>query len=107
MVPMRLRGRSPHHSGFSACRGPAGLAPAGLLREDDMRVIRDADLPMVERKETQREGRFIEKTFLQGEPGRPDNFKFYMVQQFGDFYSPRHRHNFEQIRLPARWDDEL
>jgi hypothetical protein len=64
-----------------------------------MRVIRDADLPMVERKETQREGRFIEKTFVQGEPGRPDNFKFYMVQQFGDFYSPRHKHNFEQVRL--------
>jgi hypothetical protein len=64
-----------------------------------MRVIRDAELPMVERKETQREGRFIEKTFLQGEPGRPDNFKFYMVQQFGDFYSPRHKHNFEQVRL--------
>jgi hypothetical protein len=64
-----------------------------------MRVIRDAELPMVERKETQREGRFIEKTFIQGEPGTPDNFKFYMVQQFGDFYSPRHKHNFEQVRL--------
>lgn len=64
-----------------------------------MRVIRDSELPMVERKETQREGRFIEKTFIQGNPGSPDNFKFYMVQQFGDFYSPRHKHNFEQVRL--------
>ncbi len=64
-----------------------------------MRVIRDSELPMVERKETQREGRFIEKTFIQGKPGTPDNFKFYMVQQFGDFYSPRHKHNFEQVRL--------
>jgi len=64
-----------------------------------MQVIRDAELPMVERKETQREGRFIEKTYLQGRPGTPDNFKFYMVQQFGDFYSPRHKHNFEQVRL--------
>jgi len=64
-----------------------------------MRVIRDSELPMVERKETQREGRFIEKTFLQGRSGAPDNFKFYMVQQFGDFYSPRHKHNFEQVRL--------
>jgi hypothetical protein len=64
-----------------------------------VRVICNADLPMVERKETQREGRFIEKTFLQGTEGAPDNFKFYMVQQFGDFYSPRHKHNFEQVRL--------
>jgi hypothetical protein len=67
-----------------------------------MRVIRDADLPMVERTETQREGRFIEKTFLKGTPGTLDNFKFYMVQQFGDFYSPRHKHNFEQIRLQLK-----
>ena len=22
-----------------------------------------------------------------------------MVQQFGDFHSPRHKHNFEQVRL--------
>ena len=64
-----------------------------------MRIIRDSELPMVERKETQREGRFIEKTFLQGPAGAPDNFKFYMVQQLGDFYSPRHKHNFEQVRL--------
>jgi hypothetical protein len=64
-----------------------------------MQVIRGSELPMVERKETQREGRFIEKTFLEGTPGAPDNFKFYMVQQFGDFYSPRHKHNFEQVRL--------
>jgi hypothetical protein len=64
-----------------------------------MQVIRGSELPMVERKETQRDGRFIEKTFLEGPPGAPDNFKFYMVQQFGDFYSPRHKHNFEQVRL--------
>ena len=64
-----------------------------------MIVIRGSELPMVKRKETQREGRFIEKTFLKGTAGTPDNFKFYLVQQFGDFYSPRHRHNFEQVRL--------
>src|SRR5262249_33046667 len=67
-----------------------------------MRVIRDVELPMVERTETQREGRFVEKTFLKGTPGTLDNFKFYMVQQFGDFYSPRHKHNFEQIRLQLK-----
>jgi hypothetical protein len=64
-----------------------------------MQVIRDSELPMVERKETQRVGRFVEKTFVQGHPGAPDNFKFYVVQQFGDFFSPRHKHNFEQVRL--------
>jgi hypothetical protein len=96
---MQLRGTARRGAGFSACRRTATVSVCSRLRENNMRVIRDAELPMVERKETQREGRFIEKTFIQGEPGTPDNFKFYMVQQFGDFYSPRHKHNFEQVRL--------
>ncbi|MDB5841676.1 MAG: hypothetical protein JWQ23_3628 [Herminiimonas sp.] len=64
-----------------------------------MQIVHSAEKPMVERKDTQREGRFIEKTFLKGERGTKDNFKFYMVEQFGDFYSPRHKHNFDQIRV--------
>lgn len=67
-----------------------------------MQVVRASELPMVERAVTQREGRFIEKTLLQGKPGFVDNFKFYLVEQFGDFYSPRHKHNFEQIRVQLR-----
>lgn len=37
---------------------------------------------------------------LKGEPESPDNFMYILGRQDGDFFMPRHRHNFEQIRLP-------
>lgn len=41
---------------------------------------------------------------LKGEPGAPDNFMYILGRQDADFWMPRHRHNFEQIRLPLRGD---
>jgi hypothetical protein len=35
---------------------------------------------------------------VEGEPGALDNFQLSFGQMGGDFNSPRHRHNFEQIR---------
>jgi hypothetical protein len=40
------------------------------------------------------------KYLLKGEPSSPDNFLWILGRQEGDFRMPRHRHNFEQIRLP-------
>jgi len=37
---------------------------------------------------------------LKGEPDAPDNFMYILGRQDGDFFMPRHRHNFDQIRLP-------
>ena len=39
------------------------------------------------------------KRLLQGSPGAPDNFEFSIVRTAGDYYTPRHRHNFDQVRL--------
>jgi hypothetical protein len=44
---------------------------------------------------------------LKGEPGSPDNFMYILGRQDTDFWMPRHRHNFEQIRLPLRGDMNL
>jgi hypothetical protein len=41
---------------------------------------------------------------LKGEPDSPDNFMYILGRQDADFWMPRHRHNFEQIRLPIRGD---
>jgi len=41
---------------------------------------------------------------LKGEPNSPDNFMYILGRQDTDFWMPRHRHNFEQIRLPVRGD---
>ena len=39
---------------------------------------------------------------LKGDPASPENFMYILGRQDGDFAMPRHRHNFEQIRLPIR-----
>jgi hypothetical protein len=37
---------------------------------------------------------------LKGEPGSPDNFMYVLAAQRAEWSMPRHRHNFDQIRLP-------
>lgn len=44
---------------------------------------------------------------LAGDPDSPDNFMYILGRQDTDFWMPRHRHNFEQIRLPLRGDMNL
>ena len=39
------------------------------------------------------------KRLLQGSPGSPDNFELSIVRTAGDYFTPRHRHNFDQVRL--------
>jgi len=39
---------------------------------------------------------------LRGTDGTPENFMYILGRQDRDFFMPRHRHNFDQIRLPLR-----
>jgi hypothetical protein len=41
------------------------------------------------------------------EPQSPENFRYILGRQDTDFYMPRHRHTFEQIRLPIVGDMNL
>jgi hypothetical protein len=49
-------------------------------------------------------GSILFKHLMKGEAESPDNFMFILGRQDGDFQMPRHRHNFDQIRLPIRGD---
>ena len=46
-----------------------------------------------------RGGTFHFRNLAEGEEGSVDNFKLTVGRSSADFYSPRHRHNFEQIRF--------
>ena len=46
-----------------------------------------------------RQGTIEFKCLLQGEERSPDNFEFSLVQTRGQYHTPRHRHNFDQVRL--------
>jgi hypothetical protein len=52
-----------------------------------------------------RGGTFHFRNLMEGEEGSVDNFRLGMGRSSADFYSPRHRHNFEQIRFV--FDGEL
>src|SRR5438105_2837388 len=45
-----------------------------------------------------RSGRIEFKRLLQGQEGTPGNFELSLVRSGGDYFTPRHRHNFDQIR---------
>lgn len=38
-------------------------------------------------------------TVLTGDPGEPDNYRMVVVRQDGSVYTPRHKHNFDQLRM--------
>lgn len=45
-----------------------------------------------------RQGTFRHRTLATGEPGTPGNFILELVRTTNDFFSPRHKHNFDQFR---------
>jgi hypothetical protein len=63
-----------------------------------MKIVQADQLPL-ERGLEYRGGMFHFRRVLEGEPGTIGNFQLSLGQSSGDFYSPRHRHNFEQIRF--------
>jgi hypothetical protein len=69
-----------------------------------MKIVHADTVPVTERKDRQRQGRFIERRLLEGEEGSIDNFQFTLVNTGGDFFSPRHRHNFDQFRFQIEGD---
>ena len=69
-----------------------------------MKIVQADTVPVTERKDRQRQGRFIERRLLEGDEGSVDNFQFTLVSTGGDFFSPRHRHNFDQFRFQIEGD---
>ena len=64
-----------------------------------MQLIRNQDTPIKTRGINHRVGSFRYKELGEGEPGTPSNFNLRMVWSQTDFFSPRHRHNFDQVRV--------
>jgi hypothetical protein len=66
------------------------------------RVINVEDVPMVERPNI-REGTLRSRRLLTGEPGTPGNFSL-QLSSTPTYFSPRHRHNFDQVRYQLAGD---
>ena len=63
-----------------------------------MRIVQGEELQW-ERGLEYRGGIFHFRRLMEGEPGTIDNFQLSLGRMSGGFYSPRHHHNFEQIRF--------
>lgn len=64
-----------------------------------MRIVHADDVPYKKPNTNHREGDIAFKRLMQGAPGGIRNFEFLIAKTGGRFFGPRHRHNFEQIRL--------
>jgi hypothetical protein len=62
-----------------------------------MQIVQTDEIPL-KRGLEHRGGIFHGRIMVEGTPGTLDNFQVSFGQMGGDFNSPRHRHNFEQIR---------
>ena len=71
-----------------------------------MKVARIDELPEILRTEGQRPGTFRSKHLAEGEPGTPGNFSLVMGTNADGRNSPRHRHNFEQIRYQLEGSED-
>jgi hypothetical protein len=63
-----------------------------------MKLVQGDEVPLLRGLEY-RGGMFHSRRVLEGEAGNIDNFQLSIGVSQGDFYSPRHHHNFEQIRV--------
>ncbi len=63
-----------------------------------MNIVQGDQQPISESTSV-REGTLRKTHLLAGTEGSPGNFRFGLGHQIGDFYSPRHRHNFDQWRF--------
>jgi hypothetical protein len=61
-------------------------------------VVNITDVPVVERNHA-RAGLFHSQSLLHGPEGTPENFYLQLSHLHNDFFSPRHRHNFDQVRV--------
>jgi hypothetical protein len=66
-----------------------------------MRIAHGRDLPFVPFS-THRVGRIENKRLLSGTEGAPDNYELSLVLIEGEYSTPRHRHNFDQLRIMLR-----
>ena len=64
-----------------------------------MQIAHGDEVPIVCDGGGVRTGKVGKQFLLMGDPASPGNFKFGLFHQYGDFYSPRHRHNFCQFRV--------
>lgn len=69
-----------------------------------MKIVQGDEIAVSTDATNVRGGELKKRILLTGEVNTPGNFKMGLFSQTGDFYSPRHRHNFDQFRFQLEGD---
>ena len=64
-----------------------------------VQIVHGARMPWGENLASHRQGGMAHKVLFEGEEGSPDNFVWVLADEGADYYSPRHRHAWDQVRL--------
>lgn len=64
-----------------------------------MDIIDTAEMPWGENLAAQRAGGMAHKRLFEGEEGSPDNYLLVLARESSDYFSPRHRHAWDQVRF--------
>ncbi len=64
-----------------------------------MDVVHAAEMPWGESLVAHRKGGIAHKVLFEGEEGSPDNYLLVVAREASTYYSPRHRHAWDQVRL--------
>ncbi len=64
-----------------------------------MKIVQASERKWLANQLRHRKGNILIKDLLEGEDGSPENYKFFLSRESADFYSPRHRHPWDQIRF--------
>jgi hypothetical protein len=62
-------------------------------------VVHAAKMPWGENLASHRQGRMAHKVLFEGREGSPDNYVLVLADEGSSYYSPRHRHAWDQVRL--------
>lgn len=62
-------------------------------------IIDTAEMPWGESLVRQRGGDIAHKRLFEGEEHSPDNYMLVLAREVAEFYSPRHRHPWDQVRF--------
>lgn len=64
-----------------------------------MEVVQSDAMEWQEPRNTHRKGSIAFKRMITGTPGSPDNFHWTLVRVGAGYFTPRHRHNYDQVRV--------
>jgi hypothetical protein len=64
-----------------------------------MDIVHAGQMEWGENLAAQRAGRMAHKVLFEGREGSPDNYLLVLANEGSDYYSPRHRHAWDQVRF--------